>query len=85
MRIKTSMQDTSWVEITFKKLENKFTNNKVLINLKDISKRKDLESKLSATKQKNELFIGKDTIESKFEEQNLIETEETPNPPITLT
>ena len=54
IRIKTSMQDDYWVEINLKKFKSKFSSKKVLINLKDISKQKDLESKLASTKQNSE-------------------------------
>jgi len=76
MRILTSVCDTYWVEITLKKYKGKFTDNKVLINLKDISKQKNLESKLSAAKQKSGPSISRDITESKLAEQKLKDSEE---------
>ena len=71
MRIETSEHNTRWVEITMRKFKTNFTANKVLINLKDISKLKDSESKLSAKNfidsqgEKKNLSIGRDLTESK--------------------
>ncbi|MHA2088395.1 MAG: PAS domain S-box protein, partial [Promethearchaeota archaeon] len=73
MRIESSVHDSHWVEITLKKIISNFANNKALINLKDISKRKDLESRLSAAK---EQIIGRDLTESELTEEKLIESEE---------
>ncbi|MBY8984246.1 MAG: PAS domain S-box protein [Candidatus Lokiarchaeota archaeon] len=56
MRIKTSVQDLYWVKIIIKKYNGNIASNKVLINLRDISKRKELEIKLSDTKQNEEKY-----------------------------
>ena len=65
IRIETSEHNTHWVEITLRKFKSQLTTNKVLINLKDISKQKDLESNLSAAQ---EQFMDKDITESKLAE-----------------
>jgi PAS domain S-box-containing protein len=63
MRIETSAHETVWVEVTLKKFRSELTTSKGLLNLKDISKQKNLEKKLSIN-------------ENKISEQRLIESEE---------
>ncbi len=56
IRIKSMKDKFIWVEITAKKFTYGATDEQILINLRDLTKQKEIEGKLKESKQKFEIF-----------------------------